>query len=76
MEGTDHNPFEAQQMLETAAQAGNSEALFQLGKLYFDDLGNKAKGLEYLQQAADKQHKAAQIFIQVATSIAPVIKMP
>ncbi len=76
VEGTDHDPFEAQQMLETAAQTGNAEALFELGKLYFDDLGNKAKGLEYLQQAADKQHRLAQIFIQVATSIAPAIKMP
>lgn len=75
-EGTDHDLFEAQQLLETAAQAGNSEALFQLGKLYFDDLENKAKGLEYLQMAADKQHWPAQIFIQVATSIAPVIKTP
>ncbi len=76
VEGTEHDPFEAQQMLKTAAQTGNAEALFELGKLYFDDLGNKAKGLEYLQQAADKQHRAAQIFIQVATSIAPAIKMP
>lgn len=75
-EGTDNNPFEAQQMLETAAQTGNREALFELGKFYYDDLGDKAKGLEYLQKAADKQHFSAKIFIQLATSIEPAAKMP
>lgn len=71
LDGTDSDPFVAKQLLENAAQGGNAEALFELGKFYYDFLEDKTSGLDYVQQAANQRHLAAQIFVGVATRTLP-----
>jgi hypothetical protein len=71
VEGSDSDPFVAKQLLENAAQGGNTEALFELGKFYYDFLEDKSVGLDYVQQAANQRHLAARIFLGVATRSLP-----
>lgn len=71
VEGTDSDPFVAKQLLESAAQGGNTEALFELGKFYYDFLEDKSVGLDYVQQAANQRHLAARIFLAVAMRSLP-----
>lgn len=68
VEGTNSDSFEALRLLETAAQSGNTEALFELGKFHYDFLGNPAKGLDYVQQAANQRHAAAKFFLMLVNS--------
>ncbi|MGQ0709318.1 MAG: tetratricopeptide repeat protein [Rhodoferax sp.] len=71
VEGTDSDPFVAKELLENAAQGGSVDALFELGKFYFDFLDNPATGLDYIRQAANQKHLAAQIFVDVAARTSP-----
>lgn len=74
VEGTDSDPFVAKHLLENAAQGGNIEALFELGKFYYEFLDDKTVGMDYIRQAANQQYFPARIFLDAATRTSPEAK--
>ncbi len=65
-DGVEHDPLEAVPLLEAAAEKGSVEALFELGKLYYEHIGDTTQGMDYIRQAAQLRHPMAQVFIGLA----------
>lgn len=65
-DGVEHDPLEAIPLLESAAEKGNVEALFELGKLYYEHIGDTTQGMDHIRRAAQLRHPMAQVFIGLA----------